>query len=244
MMSSPESLSRSVYESWHNAVASDAKEADRPWHEILFKHLTPRDLSGRCVLEIGCGRGELACHLAGDVNSPSRLYAADFAQSAVGLGRQRARTRSLSGVSWLVASMQHIAAKDDAFDTIISCETIEHVPHPQSAMAELHRVLKPGGRLFLTTPNYLGPLGAYRAYLRVRGRRYTEGGQPICHLTSLPRTMLWMRRAGLRVRTVDGVGHYLPWPGREPARLRRLESVSPLRWFALHSLVVAEKPLA
>ena len=72
---------------------------------------------------------------------------------------------------------------------------------------------------------------------------YTEGGQPICHLTSLPRTLMWMRRAGLRIRTVDAVGHYVPWPGRQPARLRRLESWSPLRWFALHSLVVAEKSL-
>jgi 2-polyprenyl-3-methyl-5-hydroxy-6-metoxy-1,4-benzoquinol methylase len=243
MTSSPESASRVVYESWHHAVALDAKEADRPWHEILFKHLTPPDLAGRRVLEIGCGRGELACHIAALANGPKRFYAADFAQSAVDLGRKRARTRSLAGLSWLVASMQQIAALNDAFDTIISCETIEHVPRPQSAMVELHRVLKPGGRLFLTTPNYLGPMGAYPAYERVHGRRYTEGGQPICHLTSLPRTLMWIRRAGLHIRTVDAVGHYVPWPGRQPARLRRLESWSPLRWFALHSLVVAEKPL-
>jgi SAM-dependent methyltransferase len=128
------------------------------------------------------------------------------------------------------------------FDTVISCETVEHLADPQRALREIQRVLRPGGRLLLTTPNYLGPLGLYRGYLRVRGRRYTEGGQPICRLTSLPRTLLWVWRAGLRVIEVDAVGHYLPWPGQPPRELAGLDDLRPLRWFALHSLVVAERP--
>jgi SAM-dependent methyltransferase len=141
-----------------------------------------------------------------------------------------------------VASIQDIPLPDSTFDTVISCETIEHVVEPIKALREVRRVLRPGGRLLLTTPNYLGPMGLYRGYLRARGRRYTEGGQPICHFTSLPRTMTWLRRAGLRVCEVDAVGHYLPWPGRTPLALPGLDSVRLLRWFALHSLVVAEKP--
>ena len=148
----------------------------------------------------------------------------------------------MTGVSWLVASMQQIPVHDAAFDTIISCETIEHVPHPQQAIHELRRVLRPGGRLFLTTPNYLGPFGAYRGYLRARGRRYTEGGQPICHFTTLPRTLVWLRRAGFCLRTVDADGHYVLWPGTEPFRVPWVERQRFLRWFALHSIVVAERP--
>jgi cyclopropane fatty-acyl-phospholipid synthase-like methyltransferase len=241
-ISSPESTSRAVYESWHERVAADDKEADRPWHELLFKHLEVGDIAGRRVLEIGCGRGELACRLAMMTAGPRRLIAADFAESAVHLGQKRAAARSVSHVSWLVASMQEIPMADASFDTIISCETIEHVPEPRQAVEELKRVLTPGGRLFLTTPNYLGPFGAYRGYLRARGRRYDEGGQPICHLTTLPRTVSWMHRAGLRIQTVDAVGHYLLWPGRAPLEVPRLDRIRPLRWFALHSLVVAERP--
>src|SRR5262249_27760351 len=87
-------------------------------------------------------------------------------------------------------------------DTVISCETIEHVPDPSRAVAELAQVLKPGGRLFLTTPNYFGPFGLYRAYLRLRRRRFTEVGQPINQLTLLPRTLRWIRRAGLIAKEV------------------------------------------
>lgn len=241
-MSSSESLSRAAYEAWHRDVQSDTAVADRPWHELILRHLRPEDISDRRVLEIGCGRGELACHLSSMMTAPRKFVAADFAQSAVHLGRKRAEISQSPRISWLVASMQGIAMQDAIFDTIISCETIEHVPEPQEAVMELRRVLRPGGRLLLTTPNYMGPLGAYRGYLRMSGRKYTEGGQPICHLTSLPRTIAWIRRAGLQLCAVDAIGHYLPWPGRPPVRFRSLESIRPLRWFALHSIVVAERP--
>ena len=237
----PEGRSRAIYEAWHPSVESDVSSGETPWHTLVSKHLKPNDLANRCVLEIGCGRGELVRRLVGGAIGPRHLIAADFAHSAVRLGRRR--THEVHGrlVSWAVGSVQDIPVADATFDTVISCETIEHVVEPIKALKEIRRVLRPGGRLLLTTPNYLGPMGFYRGYLRVRGRRYTEGGQPICHLTSIPRTLVWLRRAGLTVRTVDAVGHYLPWPGRPPLVNPVLDSIRPLRWFALHSLVIAEK---
>ena len=45
----------------------------------------------------------------------------------------------------------------NAYDLAASFETIEHVPDATGLVAELHRVLKPGGRLVISTPNRLGP---------------------------------------------------------------------------------------
>jgi SAM-dependent methyltransferase len=237
----PEARAREIYEAWHPSVEHDASEGDTPWHALVSRHLTSADLANRRVLEIGCGRGELVQRLI--ASAPTRhLVAADFAETAVRFGRRRTPAGDGHRVSWAVASIREIPFADATFNTVISCETIEHVVEPLSALKEIHRVLRPGGRLLLTTPNYLGPMGLYRGYLRLRGRRYTEGGQPICHLTSLPRTLIWMRRAGLSVQVVDAAGHYLPWPGRPPVSSARLDSIRPLRWFALHSLVIAEKP--
>jgi len=237
----PEAASREIYEAWHPSVEHDVSAGDTPWATLVLRYLRPSDLDDRAVLEIGCGRGELVRRLVGETGGPRHLLAADFAQSAVQAGRRRAHDTNGHRVSWTVASIQDIPVADATFDTVISCETIEHVVEPMKAMKELHRVLRPGGRLLLTTPNYLGPMGLYRGYLRLRGRRYTEGGQPICHLTSLPRTLAWMRRAGLTVRSVEASGHYLPWPGRPPIAISCLDSIRSLRWFALHSLVIAEK---
>jgi len=237
----PEAASRQIYEAWHASVESDVAAGDTPWASLILRHVDPDDLADRSVLEIGSGRGELVRSLLGLARAPRHLVAVDFARSAVQYGRRRTEETNGHRVSWAVGSIQDIPVADAAFDTVISCETIEHVVEPMQAMREIHRVLRPGGRLLLTTPNYLGPMGLYRGYLRVRGRRYTEGGQPICHLTSLPRTLTWMQRAGLTVRAVEAIGHYLPWPGRPPIPVPILDSIRPLRWFALHSLVIADK---
>jgi hypothetical protein len=58
----------------------------------------------------------------------------------------------------------------------------------------------------------------------------------------LPKTAHWLRRAGLHIVAVDAIGHYLPWPGRPWHRVSSRDGIPVLRWLALHSIVVAEKP--
>jgi hypothetical protein len=67
-------------------------------------------------------------------------------------------------------------------------------------------VLKHHGKLLLSTPNYLGPMGLYRVYLRMTGRHFTEVGQPINNLMLLPLTRVMIARVGLKIEKVDGTG--------------------------------------
>jgi len=233
---------QAAYEAWHERLDVDV-ESDAPWHRLVKQHLEAgRDLSGRRVLEIGCGRGGFACWLASRTDGPAEVVAADFAESAVTKGEAFARSRGLDKIKWEVHDIQAIAHPDASFDTVVSCETVEHVPDPRGAIQELARVLRPGGRLFLTTPNYVSTLGLYRGYMRLTGRRYTEEGQPINNFMLLPRVRSWVARTGLRVVSVDAIGHYLPWPGRPPIEMPALNNPRPImRWLGLHSLVVGEK---
>lgn len=234
---------RESYEEWHSRYGVDV-DADAPWHRMIREHVSfERDLAGKTVLEIGCGRGGFSCWLAQQPERPRQIIAADFSVNAVQKGHRYAQSAGVSGIAWEVEDIQAIAHPDASIDTIISCETVEHVPDPHRALAELYRVLKPGGRLFLTTPNYLGTMGLYRLYFGLRGRVFTEEGQPINNFLLLPSTRNWVRRAGLRVVMTRTVGHFLPFPGRPPIRVPLFDHGGMLmRWFGFHSLIVGEKP--
>ncbi len=237
------SATRDAYDAWHERHEVDA-EADSPWHQMIKARLDPeRDITGRRILEIGCGRGGFACWLARHPAGPAEVVAADFSSAAIAKAEQFATAQGITRLTWAVADIQKLNQFGPEFDTVISCETIEHVPDPPLAVRHLAHVLKPGGSLYLSTPNYLSMIGLYRAYCWVRGKKFDEGGQPICQLTMVPKTRTWVKAAGLRVVETDSRGQYLPFPGRPPIRVNWLEHPHVLmRWFGLHSLVVGQKP--
>lgn len=236
------SEARTAYETWHAGLEVDA-EAGAPWHKLVTEHLDiARDLAGRRVLEIACGRGGFATWLATRAPAPAAVVGADFSREAVRKGSAFAAARRAVAARWAVSDAHRLPHADASFDTVISCETIEHLPDPPTAVREFARVLKRGGRLFLTTPNYLGLMGLFRAYRRLTLRPFTEEGQPINRLVMLPRTLSWVRASGLTVRHAVTVGHYLPIPRRAPLPLPWFDGRWFSRWFGLHSLIVAERP--
>jgi SAM-dependent methyltransferase len=83
-----------------------------------------------------------------------------------------------------VGDAQHVPFADDCFDVVTLWDVLEHLPEPHAAMTEVARVLRPGGRLVLTT----GDVGSLAA--RVSGVRW--------HLYTLPEHVFFYSREGLR----------------------------------------------
>jgi len=229
-----------AYDMWHASQPPD-DGGDLPWHQMLKPLLT--DLGGCRVLEIGCGRGGFAVWLAElpPERRPAELIASDFSPVAVRMAEELGRARGVANVTYRVGDLMGLDWRDASFDVAISCETIEHVPRSEVAIGELARVLRPGGRLYLTCPNYLNLMGLYRTYLPLTGRRFSEGGQPISHFLLLPRVRRWVKQAGLLIERTAGTGHYVPFPRRSPIRFAWADRVGPVG-IALHTLVVARKP--
>lgn len=238
-ISNPADMARDAYNDWHAELGIDAN-AETQWHAMLKPFLQCEDLAGKRVLEIGCGRGDFSCWVAR--NTQAHLTSADFSSTAVAKGREYAHSVGLDDIHWEVMDIQSIAHPESGFDYVISCETIEHVPDPVRAVAELARVLRPGGKLFLTTPNYMNLLGLYRGYMRMKGTPFTETGQPINKFVMLPRTLSWIRRAGLRVLHRESQYMFVPVPGRPWTLVNALDHPRFItRWLGLHSLVIAAK---
>lgn len=94
------------------------------------------------ILEVGCGWGELAVWLARDTGAD--VVAIDLSPRMVELARQR-------GVDAQVADVQSLPFEDGSFDVAVAAWMLYHVPDLDRGIAELARVLRPGGRLVAVT---------------------------------------------------------------------------------------------
>jgi SAM-dependent methyltransferase len=100
------------------------------------------DVQPRRVLEVGCGWGELADWIARDTGAD--VIAVDLSPRMVELARTR-------GVDATVADVQQLPYADEEFDVAVAAWMLYHVPDRERAVAELARVLRPGGRLVAAT---------------------------------------------------------------------------------------------
>ncbi len=189
-------MEKSNYNSWHSSQTED-NDFSAPWHNFVKDQLQAGDVIDKILLEIGCGRGGFSNYLFQQYPVMQALYACDYSEAALAIGK--AKSLSQSKIIWQHEDAQKLSFADHTFDTIISCETIEHLPNPRKALAEMHRVLKPGGRFFLTCPNYFNLFGIWCLYRKIIGKPYTEGGQPYVNYIQLPVIYGSIKRLGFKV---------------------------------------------
>lgn len=234
------------YNDWHQRVFDQNPEnhgESSPWYKLVMEYLPSVD--GQKILEVACGRGGFARLLA---SRGARMFGADFSSTALQIARGKTngpRTVRNAPVELAQADAQNLPYAQDSFDAIISCETIEHLPDPGAALREMSRVVRSGGTLFLTTPNYFNLMGLYNLYARARHRRATPGAdQPFDRVFLFPQIRSLLRNAGWRITRSDGTVHQFPIrPGHNPIIVESLEANRRIRRilspFAFHYFVMA-----
>lgn len=124
---------------------SFAKYSQYWWSNRFYAILARRyGKRGARLLEIGSGLG----HLAGQLENAFETVAADVNPWALRQSQGVARH-----TSHVTSSAEELPFKDGAFGVVIIKHVVEHLPHPEKAIAELGRVIAPGGVLILATPN-------------------------------------------------------------------------------------------
>lgn len=102
-------------------------------------------LRGKLV-DIGCGLGNF-CRYMKARNPGLEVYGTDFSPKGIELAKEIEPR-----ISYTVADAYNLPFPDDYFDAVSAQEIIEHLEDPNKATQEWKRVLKKGGRLFITTP--------------------------------------------------------------------------------------------
>jgi ubiquinone/menaquinone biosynthesis C-methylase UbiE len=114
---------------------------------------------GERVLDVCCGSGASALPAAQAVGSSGRVIAVDLAEGLLELGRAKARAAGLGSVEFRRGDMTALGFPDSEFDAIVCVFGIFFVPDMEAQVAELWRMVRPGGRLAITTwgPDIFAP---------------------------------------------------------------------------------------
>ncbi len=99
------------------------------------------------VLDVGCGAGFLSNHLA---NGGFEVTGLDASQASIDVA---ARHDATGQVRYLLGDAMHLPFADGSFDVVCAMDFLEHVEDPVAVVAEIARVMKPGGVFFFHTFN-------------------------------------------------------------------------------------------
>jgi ubiquinone/menaquinone biosynthesis C-methylase UbiE len=162
-----------------------------PLGERLFRE-RKFDLRGaRRILDVGSGAGQIARHLLKYADPSAQITCLDLSPEMLRRARQRMRSRR---PIYLAADLAELPFADQSFDCVTCGYVLEHLPDPRLGLAELSRVMQPGGRmLLLTTEESFG--GAWTSYIW-HCRTYNRAELlRICRDLGLyPRQELWFTR--------------------------------------------------
>ncbi|HEY0417301.1 MAG TPA: class I SAM-dependent methyltransferase [Gaiellaceae bacterium] len=151
--------------------------------DVLRRSL--REWRPRAVLEVGGGQGELAQWLTQELDAAVSFV--DQSERMVELARAR-------GIAAQVGDVQELPFEDDSFDTVVAAWMLYHVEDLDRGLAEIARVLRPGGGLFAVTNSitHLEELRSLIGYSQELLERFSRenGGE-------------WLRRHFAAVERID-----------------------------------------
>lgn len=160
-------------------------------HEVVYERLSAT-VRGRRVLDAGCGEGYGADLLAKGALSVHALDYDDYATEHV--------QRAYSAIPVLRGNLVALPLADTSYDVVASLQTIEHLWDQDTFVAECVRVLRPGGRVVISTPNTL---------TFPPGNIYHPGELTAAELAAVVRTHSTIERVeglhhGERIRSYEG----------------------------------------
>lgn len=111
----------------------------------IRSYLVPTD----SVFELGCGTGTTALTLAPLI---TQIVATDFSNEMITIAREKATAADCSNADFTVATGNRLPSADGAFDAALALNVLHLLPDRAEVLAEVRRILRPGGLFISKTP--------------------------------------------------------------------------------------------
>ena len=148
----------------YNAAAEHFDDPPLAYWDVAGRRTVERlDLkAGSAVLDVGCGTGASALPAAEVVGSSGSVLGVDLAEKLLERARAKATQRQLQNVEFRLGDMTNLGLPDSHFDAVVSVFSVFFVPDMEALVRELWRMVKPGGKLAITTwgERYFAPVYA------------------------------------------------------------------------------------
>ena len=159
--------SEEMVDRWNAAFNAAADHFDA--EPVSFFARFGAELVARCgvapgerVLDVGCGTGHAALAAADAVGANGTVVGADLSSPLLEVAREKASARGAHHVEFVEGDYRALGFPDGAFDVVLCSFAIFLVPDMPAALAELWRMVAPGGRLGVTSwgPELFEPAGS------------------------------------------------------------------------------------
>ncbi len=166
---------------------------------------------GERILDAGCGLGFYLTELAAEVGQEGSVAGLDRSEQMLEYASRK--TADAPNVSVVVGEATELPFEDSSFDAALSVQVLEYVDEVDVALAELHRVLRPGGRLVVWDVDW--PALAWYSEDRERMRAALDAWDAHLAHPALPR-VLGARLRGAGFGDVKASGHAFTTTSLDP----------------------------
>lgn len=116
-----------------------------PWARLLLDKVSP--VRGQAVLDVACGPGTVTRLAAQQVGPTGSVTGCDLSPAMLELARSKVSLDGGAPIGYLVCSADVLTFRDDSFDLVTCQQGLQFFPDRSAALAEMRRVLRPGGKI-------------------------------------------------------------------------------------------------
>jgi ubiquinone/menaquinone biosynthesis C-methylase UbiE len=203
---------------WDKAAASYEQSWQRPLEAAQTRLLSMAALRpGERVVDVACGTGLVTFAAAAAVGSEGRVVGVDVSDEMIDRSAERARERGLTQVRFERMDAEALTLGDQSFDAALCALGLMYVPDPLKAIAEMARVLVPGGRAVAVVWGQRSRCGWAEIFPIVDARVKSEVCPLFFSLGTGDRLGAVFREAGLRDVVTERLQTHLEWASPEEA---------------------------